>query len=175
MTPIERIANTLAEEFGEAPQFYAERAESLDAVREHFGVPIDACLFWIRDKVPGKEHSLVEFRAWCEKWADTAEKTDFHVPALFLVGAWTARKRAPVVPAMRRGASVRQRRNRRWAAAVYALQLRDCGYSPREAAELVATQFRTRPCPTDGACARMPARQDTAGFAPCPAATRTGG
>jgi hypothetical protein len=82
MTPIERIANTLAEEFGEAPQFYAERAESLDAVREHFGVPIDACLFWIRDKVPGKEHSLVEFRAWCEKWADTAEKTDFHAPAV---------------------------------------------------------------------------------------------
>jgi hypothetical protein len=82
LTPHERIQNTLAEEFGEAPQFYVARAESIDAVRVHFGVPLDACLFWIRDKPPGKEHSLVEFRTWCEKWVDTAEKSDFLPPPI---------------------------------------------------------------------------------------------
>jgi hypothetical protein len=80
MTTHERIANTLSEVFGEAPQLYAARAESIDAVRTHYDIPMDACLFWIRDRPAGKEHSLAEFRAWCEKWLDTAERVEFLPP-----------------------------------------------------------------------------------------------
>jgi hypothetical protein len=56
---------------------------------------------------------------------------------------------------------MRRRRNRRWAAAVYALQLRNCGYSPRDAVEIVATQFRTT-CLEARACARIAACPDMA-------------
>jgi hypothetical protein len=80
MTPLERICNTLAEEFGEAPQLYAARAESIEAVRMHYDVALEACLYWIRDRPAGKEHSLAEFRNWCEKFVDLVERVDFLPP-----------------------------------------------------------------------------------------------
>lgn len=43
-----------------------ERAETLVAIAEHYGVPDDVLIAWIHAMALGKEWSAAEFRAWCE-------------------------------------------------------------------------------------------------------------
>lgn len=63
---IDWAARSLAHELDEPPPLCEERAESLVAIAEHYGIADDVLIAWIHTTADGKEWSAAEFRAWCE-------------------------------------------------------------------------------------------------------------
>lgn len=72
---IDWAARSLAHEINEPPPLCEERAESLVAIAEHYGIPDEALIEWIHAPAPEKDWSAAEFRAWCEQFA-AAKETD---------------------------------------------------------------------------------------------------
>lgn len=65
---LENVAGALIEELPHADRGeLRERAESLVAIAEPAGVPIEELLQWIHAEAPEKEYSLREWRAYCQQ------------------------------------------------------------------------------------------------------------
>lgn len=66
---IAQVQHALAEVLQEADGAFADRAETLVAIAEHFHVSItDALLPWIHIRVSDKQWSGIEWRHWCEAY-----------------------------------------------------------------------------------------------------------
>ena len=51
-----------------------ERAESLIAIAERAGMPIEQLIAWIHTPAPEKEWSLAEFRRYAEFWRELRDR-----------------------------------------------------------------------------------------------------
>ncbi len=80
MTPlrdesIRLVEHALAEVLGEADVAFHDRADALVWIAEKFRVSVtDALLPWIHRHAPEKEWSAVEWRHWCEAYAEALEE-----------------------------------------------------------------------------------------------------
>lgn len=72
---IAQVQHALADVLQEADGAFRDRAETLVALAEQFHVSItDALLPWIHIRTPEKQWSGVEWRHWCERYAEALEE-----------------------------------------------------------------------------------------------------
>ncbi len=68
---VAQVKHALAQVLEEADEAFRDRAETLVAIAEHYQVPIvEALLPWIDIRTPDKEWSGVEWRRWCQRFAE---------------------------------------------------------------------------------------------------------
>lgn len=73
---IDWAARSLAHELNEPTPLCEDRAETLVAIAEHYGVPDDVLIAWIHATADGKEWSAAEFRTWCEQFIKAKEESE---------------------------------------------------------------------------------------------------